>query len=377
MSYFLQNGDTFTPTPGRDSMLDTLPTGNYIVIETMTGLKFHRVESFGDPGRMYGNINTRAERILSTFLDRPRSTGVLLSGEKGSGKSQLARNVSRLGYEKGIPTILVNAPFHGDEFNALLGTIEQPAIILMDEFEKVYGQNEIQEQVLTLLDGVMTTQKLFILTVNDEYRVNHHMKNRPGRLFYSISFSGLEPEFVREYCEDNLNNKDEIENVMKVGAMFKAFNFDMLKAIVEEMNRYDEPAFDVLELLNAKPITDTDTATFEVVVFTPGGLRSSVGQCNDLPMGQQHNRVGAMVEFPEPVELPEDALTKLFKELGLDEEDMEDHNGPIGHHIVIESKHLKKVDVDAGRYEFVNEQGFRTVLTRKKSQPYSMYDYLG
>ena len=31
MSYFMQNGDLFSPTPGKESLLDELPAGNFIV----------------------------------------------------------------------------------------------------------------------------------------------------------------------------------------------------------------------------------------------------------------------------------------------------------------------------------------------------------
>lgn len=370
MSYFLQNGDMFAPTPGKEAVLDSLPAGNYIVVETMQGLMFKRVDRFEEPGRMYGNINDRAERILTTFLDRVRSTGVLLEGEKGSGKSQLARNISYAGYEMGIPTILINAPFHGDPFNALLASIEQPAIVLMDEFEKVYSHQEHQEQVLTLLDGMMTSKKLFVLTVNNKYRVNEHMKNRPGRIYYSISFDGLAPEFVREYCEDNLHDKDEIENVLRISALFKAFNFDMLKAIVEEMNRYKETAFDAIELLNAKPIPDYSTTTYDVQATSPNGIKSVVAEVGELPMAHPNNAIGFYLEFEEPVGASPDKLTKFFEEIGLlDDEPGEDHN----QHFAIKSQDLKKVDVEAGRYEFLTD-GFTIIFKRRQQQSFSMRD---
>lgn len=368
MSYFLQSGDMFAPTPGRDSVLDTLPVGNYVPVETMSGLMFKRVDSFAPPGRMYGDITARAERILNTFMDRPRTTGVLLSGEKGSGKSQLARNVSFSGYGMDLPTILVNAPFFGDAFNALLASIEQPAIILMDEFEKVYAQQEHQEQVLTLLDGMMTSKKLFILTVNDKLRVNSHMKNRPGRIYYSIEFGGLAPEFVREYCQDNLNNKDEIESVAKIGAMFQAFNFDMLKALVEEMNRYGENAFQAIEILNAKPIDTSAGAVYEVTAVTSSGFKSRLEEVANLPMASAHNMMRVGLSFDRPS--TDTGLEKLCDELDYSEifeEVAEDENQQqINFHALVRSQDLKKLDVDAGQYHFQVEN--LSITFRRKQQ---------
>jgi phage protein U len=339
-------------------MLTALPVGNYIVIETMQGFMFKRTDTFDEPGRMYGTINKRAKRIMTTFMDRPRTTGVLLAGEKGSGKSQLARVVSRLGYEENMPTIIINAPFHGDGFNQLLASIEQPAIILMDEFEKVYSDESHQEAVLTLLDGMMTSKKLFVLTVNNKYRVNDHMKNRPGRIFYSIDFQGLEIEFIREYCEDNLSNKEEIENIVKVSAMFKAFNFDMLKALVEEMNRYDETAFEAMEMLNAKPMDTSSGVTYEVVVTSPSGFKSNTFTASDIPLSGGREAVGIMATWPKPPE----GFQKHLEELGMYEEDVDDDE--FERHIAVSGKELRKIDVDSGKYEF--KSGEFTVLFKRK-----------
>ena len=68
--------------------------------------------------------------------------------------------------------------------------IEQPCIILFDEFEKVYDDQD-QEKALTLLDGVFPSRKLFIMTVNNKWRVNEHMRNRPGRIYYMLDFAGF------------------------------------------------------------------------------------------------------------------------------------------------------------------------------------------
>jgi hypothetical protein len=338
----------------------------------MTGLKFQKVDKFTEPGRMYGNIESRATRILDTFMDRPRTTGVLLSGEKGSGKSQLARNISYAGYEMGLPTILVNAPFCGDAFNQLLASVEQPAIVLMDEFEKVYSDQERQEQVLTLLDGMMTSHKLFILTVNNKYRINENMKNRPGRIYYAIDYAGLEAEFIREYCEDNLNDKDQIDNVLKISALFKAFNFDMLKALVEEMNRYKESAFDAIEWLNAKPIDSMDSTSFEVVAISPKGVKSKPTETGELPMSMRGNALGLIFEFEQPVEQGKDALGQFFADLNLDKDDY-NQNETADRHLVIQASHLKKVDVDNGHFQFLTE-GFTIDFRRKRQAGYNFHD---
>jgi hypothetical protein len=179
----------------------------------------------------------------------------MLTGEKGSGKSLLAKQLAIKGAETGMPTIVINAPWTGDKFFSFLQQIDQPSIILFDEFEKVYDSDE-QESILTLLDGVFPSRKLFILTCNDKWRVDSHMRNRPGRIYYMLDYKGLTNDFIIEYCEDNLKNQTYIEKICAIASLFNQFNFDMLKALVEEMNRYDEAPEEALKMLNSKPEFD-------------------------------------------------------------------------------------------------------------------------
>lgn len=115
------------------------------------------------------------------------------------------------------------------------------------------------------------SQKLFILTCNDKWRVNEHMRNRPGRIYYSITFDGLETAFIREYCEDNLKDKSHIDQIVTLSGFYSKFNFDMLKAIVEEMNRYGETPQDALELLNAK-VEYSGKQAYDLKIYVDGKL---------------------------------------------------------------------------------------------------------
>lgn len=279
MSYFIRQGSRLSVSD--DANLEvhrTLPAGNYTVkLNPMTGYYLEVVDSFPSAGKIYGNTMKFANRIMSTFKDRPSTTGVLLSGEKGSGKTLLAKIISQMGAELGYPTLTINQPLHGEDFNKFVQDIDVPAIIIFDEFEKIYD-DEAQQSLLTLFDGMYPTKKLFIMTCNDKWRIDSHMRNRPGRIFYALDFAGLDIDFIREYCQDNLNNKEHIESVCRASVLFSQFNFDMLKALVEEMNRFNEPANEAMFMLNAKPQSSDNTA-YEINVMVDNKI---------LPEGSYH-----------------------------------------------------------------------------------------
>lgn len=268
MTFYFKQGKAFLPTDENHVDVRTyLPVGNYVIKQNQNGnLYFETVESFEFKTKLYGDNPRQTRRILDTFYARKNGTGVMLVGEKGSGKSLLAKMVSIEAAKKDVPTIIVNAPWTGDAFNVLLQKIEQPAIILFDEFEKVYDSDH-QEQILTLLDGVFPTQKLFLFTCNNKWRIDTHMQNRPGRIYYLLEFSGVGQEFIAEYCHDNLHPKEHIPDILRLSSLFTSFNFDMLKALVEEMNRYGEPPVKALEMLNVRPEFDEGTPKYMVTIF--------------------------------------------------------------------------------------------------------------
>jgi hypothetical protein len=249
---------------------DSLPVGTYTVhLDERAGEFFlEQIEDFDLPKKIYGNSTNYADRILSTFNSRPLSTGVLLSGIKGAGKTLLAKQTSVKARDIGIPTIVINKPWHGDMFNSFIQSLDAPAIVMFDEFEKVYDYQE-QRAILTLLDGVFPTKKLFLLTTNTTGNVSEFLRNRPGRIFYNFEFSTLGEAFIREYCEDNLDDQDQVEDVVRYTNIFSFFNFDMLAAAVEEMNRYGETLAQVLDVLNIVPETQANE-TYELKLVMDG-----------------------------------------------------------------------------------------------------------
>ena len=350
MAYFLKNGTSFRVSSKEAMDLhEALPAGNYTVaVDMMGNFYLEQIDNFEIPSKMYGNTLRHTDRIINSFWDRPQQTGVLLNGEKGSGKTLLAKNISTELAKQGVPTIVINRDWSGDGFFKLLQDIDQPCVVLFDEFEKVYDRDK-QEEILTLLDGVFGSKKLYVLTVNDKWRVDSHMRNRPGRIFYLLDFKGLDVNFIREYCEDNLKNQQYIDQICSLTTLFAEFNFDMLKALVEEMNRYGETPTEALEMLNAKPEYDSG-ARYEIKLID-GDREIPTNQlmCEEW-RGNPLALSGINVEYdPNPND---------------DESDWKDFR--------FTPENLINLNSQEGKFVF-ESRGARLILTRVKEK--ALYDY--
>ena len=351
MTHFLKNGNTFRVF-SQDSidLSNDLPAGNYVIkMDPYENLFLEQIEDFEIKGKLYGDVGRNADRILNTFEQRPSATGVMLSGEKGSGKTLLSKMISVEGAKLGYPTIIINSAWKGDQFNTLIQSIEQPAIILFDEFEKVYDKDD-QEEILTLLDGVFPSKKLFIFTCNDKWRVDIHMRNRPGRIYYMLDFAGLDHDFIREYCADNLKAQEHTEAVCKISSLFDEFNFDMLKALIEEMNRYNETPQESIRMLNAKPEYGDKgkfAATIEIdnVVLNTERFREPEWEGNPLT-SNMHFWVGTH----------------------------KDNDGDWDWNSVrFGPQDLFNVDADNKTFTFINARAYKLTLTRMKEKKFDYY----
>lgn len=356
MTYFFASGNTFRVAPNESvDIRNELPVGNYIIKEDpFKNLYLEMIDSFDLPKKLYGNTTRYAARILNTYNDRSTSTGVMLSGEKGSGKTLLSKTVSIEAAKLGYPTIVINDAWCDDRFSRLMQDIVQPCVVLFDEFEKVYDQKE-QESILTLFDGVFPTKKLFILTCNDKYRVNDHMRNRPGRIFYAIDFKGLEEKFIREYCEENLVNKTYISKICLFSNMFSEFNFDMLKALIEDMNRYDESPEEAIKILNTKPDAGRGNGKYFTAVLTPGiNVESSIDEIKKMGIVTQRVHCNPM-------------MIGFCIEVDMEEKEWYFEFSP---------GDIVDANIKEGKFTLRNREGDHLVLTKEESKTFDYMSYL-
>lgn len=227
-------------------ILKEIPPAIYTIGKSQQGYFLQREKmTFPLPKKIFGGFEKRATKIINTFEDRPTSTGVLLYGDKGSGKTLLAEIVSNKVLAKGVPVVLVNTPFGDQDFLSFIDSLG-PVCLIFDEFGKKYPTKRdedssfTQEDLLTLFDGTSRNKRLVILTENELYKINQFMNARPGRVYYSYNYKKLGEDVIDEYLKHNSIDEEIFDKIMNLYNQSRVFNFDMLQAIIEEYKRYGD-----------------------------------------------------------------------------------------------------------------------------------------
>lgn len=261
-----------------------LPANTYkVCFNPMSGFSLKLHSDLNVCERIYGNTPNKVDKVLNTFKKFNRNMGIILSGEKGSGKSVFARLLAEKGKELNLPLIIVDEPFKGVE--DFLESITQECIVLFDEFEKNFDYGECenndkttQDKLLSLFDGVDNGKKLYVITCNAIEEISIYLLNRPGRFHYHFTFGVPTAEEIKEYLENNLtgNAVEYIPDILRMSA-FSDFTYDVLRAIVFELNNgYDlSETIDDLNIERARFIKIRVTLT-----FANGVKATGVGELN-------------------------------------------------------------------------------------------------
>lgn len=264
-------------------------SSNYSVeYEPAPGVGFYmsQKKKFTKPTfKLYGNQLSLVDDVLDAFERSDKSIGVILSGDKGTGKTVFSKMLSVKANEKGLPTILVNNNVSG--VSNFLARIDEPALIMFDEFEKKFQDSlqggsgeDSQSDMLSLFDGVMGGKNLYVLTVNDIVDLSPYLLNRPGRFMYSIRMNEPTPKNIKDYLHDKLekdveNREKQIDDIIRFSFKFP-LSYDILDTLVFQLNS-GKQFKKVLPALNLMNFGDID---YNIDVEFEGGYVYPIVESN-------------------------------------------------------------------------------------------------
>jgi hypothetical protein len=257
-SYMIQNSDNI-------AVFDDLPKGTYSVsFSPQRGFWLEVQDNFKVTQKLYGKTNDRIEHVLSMFNHKDKSTGVILSGTKGMGKTMFAKRLSQRALDQSLPTIMVNN--YDDGIAEFLSSIKTPAVIIFDEFEKSFKNH--MDSMLTLFDGLNTSKKLFVITANNLTNLSEYLINRPGRFHYLFEFDQVSSQVASEFIQDHVENanEDTLKGIQSLSSRIP-ITYDYLDAISDELN-VGTSLKDALNMLN---ISTDGGGKYTVKVFLTNG----------------------------------------------------------------------------------------------------------
>jgi len=215
-------------------------------------------EDFRVPEKVYDVNSSMRKDIIKSFKSYGKNLGVLLTGNKGQGKSLNAKLLCR---ELKIPVIIVNKSIPKDvNFVKFFNDIKQDYCFFVDEFEKLFADKgrsdenkdyHEQDVFLSFMDGVLTNEHkvLFLLTTNES--VNEYFINRPSRVKFLQEYNELSEEIFDMIVSDKLNNKKFREDLEDSVSLIN-LNIDLLISIIEDINLFKRPFSKFKENYNYK-----------------------------------------------------------------------------------------------------------------------------
>lgn len=255
-----QDSDIFRPVSTM-SLTQKLVPGIYIPGADTQGYyltQYH--DKYVFPYKVYGVNKSFIERVSRTFVNTTGNLGVLMNGVKGTGKSVTSELICNDFMEQfNMPVILINERMKG--LIEFLAAIDQDVVVFVDEYEKVFVNEEGRAnstEILTLMDGALKSEhrRLFLFTTNNKY-IDDNLLERPGRIRYVKEFTDLDKAVIEEIIDDLLEDKAFKEECIAYISKLQKITIDIVKAVITEVNIHGQGPSSFSDIFNAKELKPT------------------------------------------------------------------------------------------------------------------------
>ena len=252
MSEFIKEGNRIVPKPnGLD--YDLVPKKVYNLMHNeYTGLSYFEEDgSLNLPSKVYSTADDDrfVKRVITYYNNTDKlSTGVMLSGIKGTGKTVLAKVLAR---DSGLPVIVVNENYPTRRINDFFKKFSTPVCVIFDEVDKNWNT----ESLLGWLDGVQTNaKKLVLFTCNDDAIVSTYLKDRCSRVRYLRKFAADEnTKFLKSIIADKGIDDKNDELYTFITSSFNLLSMDNILSFLDEKMLFPEyDNFTIVKDMNIK-----------------------------------------------------------------------------------------------------------------------------
>lgn len=249
---FIKFNNQIVPKPeGIDYTL--IPGKVYDFKETRAeGAYLEESKDFTFPSTYYlsDDDNKFVHKTIDAFNGtKNMTTGVLLSGIKGSGKTLMAKKIA---VESGLPIIVIDPAVGTSVIEPFFAKTDTPCCIIFDEIDKYWNTRYL----LSFLDGVKPTcKKLVLCTCNDEEEIDEYLNDRCSRIRYKRVFDCIGEGIAKVVINDIINDEEKATAARDfLFAHATTISYDNVIIFAEELRNNPNESFEsVFEDLN---ITD-------------------------------------------------------------------------------------------------------------------------
>lgn len=194
------------------------------------------------------------KRILTYFNNSfTDTTGVMLAGTKGTGKSLMAKVLAK---ESNLPIVIVDPQYPESRLIKYFKQISTPVCILFDEVDKSFDT----EKMLDFLDGLQkTSKKLVIMTCNSLSKVSEYLQDRCSRIRYLRKYTTDDNlEFLDVLIKDmKIKNAEEVSKYCREN--IKLLSMDNIVAFLNEIKLLEDEDCTLDEIISVMNIDHIST----------------------------------------------------------------------------------------------------------------------